>query len=68
MLCGSRHLTMAERNYSTLKGKVLAITWCLKKARFFLLGCKNLTLITDHKALTRILGDRELKDIANTGS
>ncbi|KAG0726007.1 Transposon Ty3-I Gag-Pol polyprotein [Chionoecetes opilio] len=65
VLCGSRHLTAAERNYSTLEGEALAITWCLKKARLFLLGCKNLTLVTDHKALTRIFGDKELKDIAN---
>ncbi|KAG0718563.1 Retrovirus-related Pol polyprotein from transposon 17.6 [Chionoecetes opilio] len=65
VLCGSRHLTAAERNYSTLEGEALAIAWCLKKARLFLLGCKNLTLVTDHKALTRIFGDKELKDIAN---
>ncbi|KAG0722530.1 Retrovirus-related Pol polyprotein from transposon gypsy [Chionoecetes opilio] len=63
VLCGSRHLTAAERNYSALEGEALAIAWCLKKARLFLLGCKNLTLVTDHKALTRIFGDKELKDI-----
>ncbi|KAG0711616.1 Retrovirus-related Pol polyprotein from transposon 17.6 [Chionoecetes opilio] len=34
-----------------LEGEALAIAWCLKKARLFLLGCKNLTLVTDHKAL-----------------
>ncbi|KAG0718160.1 Retrovirus-related Pol polyprotein from transposon gypsy [Chionoecetes opilio] len=61
VLCGSRHLTAAERNYSTLEGEALAIAWCLKKARLFLLGCKNLTLVTDHKALTRIFGDKETK-------
>ena len=65
VLCGSRHLTAAERNYSTLEGEALAIAWCLKKACLFLLGCKNLTLVTDHKALTRIFGDKELKDIVN---
>uniref|UniRef100_A0A0P4VNI8 Reverse transcriptase n=1 Tax=Scylla olivacea TaxID=85551 RepID=A0A0P4VNI8_SCYOL len=65
VLCGSRHLTAAEKNYSTLEGEALAIAWCLKKARLFLLGCKNLTFITDHKALTKIFGDKELKDIQN---
>ena len=65
VLCGSRHLTAAEKNYSTLEGEALAIAWCLKKARLFLLGCKNLTFITDHKALTKIFGDKELKDIDN---
>ncbi|XP_063859146.1 uncharacterized protein LOC135100114 [Scylla paramamosain] len=28
-------------------------------------GCKNLTFITDHKALSKIFGDKELKDIHN---
>jgi len=65
VLCGSRHLTAAEKNYSTLDGEALAIAWCLKKAHLFLLGCRNLTFITDHKALTRIFGDKELKDINN---
>ena len=44
---------------------MLAIAWCLKKTRLFLLGCNNLTTVTDHKALTRIFRDRELKDIVN---
>ena len=65
VLCGSRHLTAAEKNYSTLEGEALAIAWCLRKARLFLLGCKNLTFITDHKALTKIFGNKELKDINN---
>lgn len=65
MLCGGQHITAAEQNYSTLEGKVLAIAWCLKKARLFLLGCKHLTLVIDHKALTKIFGDKELKDISN---
>ncbi|XP_045132259.1 uncharacterized protein K02A2.6-like [Portunus trituberculatus] len=65
VLCSSRHLTAAEKNYSTLEGEALAIAWCLKKTHLFLLGCKNLTFITDHKALTKIFGDKELKDIHN---
>lgn len=65
VLCGSRHLTAAKKNYSTLEGEALAIAWCLKKARLFLLGCKKLTFVTDHKALTKIFGDKELKDIHN---
>ena len=64
-LCGSHHLTSAEKNYSTLEGEALAIAWCLKKARLFLLGCENLTFVTDHKALLEIFGDKQLKDINN---
>ncbi|KAK3885183.1 hypothetical protein Pcinc_009086 [Petrolisthes cinctipes] len=47
VLCGSRHLTEAEKNYSTLEGEALAITRCLKKARLFLLGYRNLTFVKD---------------------
>ncbi|ROT66065.1 hypothetical protein C7M84_015931 [Penaeus vannamei] len=64
VLCGSRHLTAAEKNYSTLNGKPL-LSHGASRSALFLLGCRNLTFITDHKALTRIFGDKELKDINN---
>ena len=64
-LCGSRHLTSAEGGYAAVEGEALAVVWCLKKARLFLLGCPNLLLITDHRPLVKLFGDRELKDIAN---
>ncbi|XP_045101329.1 uncharacterized protein LOC123498232 [Portunus trituberculatus] len=41
VLCGSRHLTAAEKNYSTLEGEALAIAWCLKKARLTSRGKSN---------------------------
>ncbi|XP_076045851.1 uncharacterized protein LOC143028098 [Oratosquilla oratoria] len=62
VLFGSQHFTAAGKNYSTLEGEALAIAWSLKKARLFLLGCKNLSFVTDHKALTRFFGDKELKE------
>lgn len=65
MFCGSRHLRAAEKNLNTLEGEALAVTWCLKKAHLFLLSCRNLTFITDHRALTKIFGDKELKGINN---
>ncbi|KAK3889447.1 hypothetical protein Pcinc_006555 [Petrolisthes cinctipes] len=64
-LFGSRHLTSAEAGYAPVEGEVLAVAWCLRKARLFLLGCPNLIVITDHRPLVKLLGDRELKDIAN---
>ena len=48
-----------------MEGEALAVAWCLRKARFFLLGCPNLVLITDHRPLVKLFGDRELKDIVN---
>ncbi|XP_076050210.1 uncharacterized protein LOC143030874 [Oratosquilla oratoria] len=64
-LCGSRHLTPAEAGYAPVEGEALAVAWCLRKARLFLLGCPNLLIITDHRPLVKLLGDRELKDIVN---
>ena len=39
VLCGSRFLQEAERNYAPIEGEALAITRCLKKAKHILLGC-----------------------------
>ncbi|XP_066981686.1 uncharacterized protein [Macrobrachium rosenbergii] len=64
-LCGSRHLSQAEAGYAAVEGEALAVTWCLKKARLLLLGCPNLLIVTDHRPLVKLLGDRELKDILN---
>lgn len=64
-LCGSRHLTPAETGYAPVEGEALAVAWCLRKARLFLLGCPNLLIVTDHRPLVKLLGDRELKDVVN---
>ena len=47
-----------------MEGEALAVAWCLRKARLFLLGCPNLMLVTDHRPLVKLLGDRALTDIA----
>lgn len=39
--------------------------WCRKKARLFLLGCPNLSVVTDHHPLLKFLGNMALTDIAN---
>ena len=41
------------------------MTWCLRRSRLFLLGCPNLVVITDHRPLVKLLGDKALKDIVN---
>ena len=64
-LCGSRHLTSAEAGYAAVEGETLAIVWCLRKARLFLLGCPNLLIVTDHRPLVGLLKDRALGDITN---
>ena len=64
-LCGSRHLTPAEAGYAAVEGEALAVVWCLKKARLLLLGCPNLTIVTDHRPLVKLLGDRALGEVVN---
>ena len=64
-LCGSRHLSQAEAGYAAVEGEALAVVWCLKKARLLLLGCPNLTIVTDHRPLVKLFGDRALSDVAN---
>ena len=58
-------MSSAEAGYAPVEGEALAVVWCLRKARLFLLGCPNLTLVTDHKPLVKLFGDKELRDILN---
>ena len=48
---GSRFTTDAETRYSPTEGEALAVAWSLHKSKFFTLGCKNLTIATDHQPL-----------------
>jgi len=43
----------------------LAVVDGLHRARFFVLGCKELIVAVDHKPLLKIFGDRSLNDIEN---
>ena len=62
---GSRFTTSAESRYAPVEGEALAAVYALEKCRIFILGCKNLTLVVDHKPLVKILGDRSLDEIKN---
>ena len=64
-LCGSRFLHQAEHRYAPIEGETLAVAWALEQTRFFTMGCDDLIVITDHKPLMKILGDRQLDDIPN---
>ena len=64
-LAGSRFLRDAERRYAPVEGEALAVAWALEDSRFFTMGCRDLVIATDHKPLTKILGDRDLGDIHN---
>ena len=51
--------------WKTIEGEALAVADALDKARFFVLGCSDLTFAVDHKPLLKVLGDRSLEDIPN---
>ena len=65
MLIGSRFLHDAEERYAPIEGECLAVVYGLKKCRYFVLGCQDLILATDHKPLLGVLNDRSLADMDN---
>ena len=65
VFAGSRFTKGAEERYSPTEGEALAVAWSLEHARFFVLGCSNLIVSTDHKPLEGILKDRTLASINN---
>ena len=64
-LVGSRFLHDAETRYAPIEGELLAVVYGLHQTRFYVHGCPDLTIATDHKPLLGILNDRSLADIAN---
>ncbi|XP_077969846.1 uncharacterized protein LOC144424396 [Styela clava] len=62
---GSRHTSQAERNYAPIEGEALAVAWSLDHAKSFILGCKDLIVVTDHKPLIPLFSNRQLSDISN---
>ena len=65
-LVGSWFTHSAESRYAPIEGEALAVADGLSKARFFILGCTDLTGVVDHKPLLKIFGDRSLEDIPNS--
>ena len=64
-LAGSRFLKPAESRYAPVEGEALAIAWALEQTKYFTLGCTDLLVVTDHKPLVKLLGDRTLDEIDN---
>ncbi|MPC59182.1 hypothetical protein E2C01_053198 [Portunus trituberculatus] len=54
-----------EVGYASVEGEILVVALCLHKAHLFLLRYPNFFIITDHHPLVKLLGNRELKDVAN---
>ena len=64
-LVGSRFLHDAETRYASIEGEALAVAYALNQCKYFVLGCPDLTIVTDHLPLLSILNDRSLADIGN---
>jgi len=64
-LVGSRFTTPTESRYAPIEGEALAVAYALNQTRFYVLGCNNLLITTDHKPLVNILNDKSLNDIGN---
>jgi hypothetical protein len=65
-LAGSRFLHDAERRYAAIEGEALAVAWGLEQSKYFTQGCNDLLVVTDHKPLVKIMGDRTLDEIPNS--
>ena len=65
-LAGSRFLSGAEERYAAIEGEALAIAWGLEQTRYFTQACEDLVVVTDHKPLVKIFGDRTLDEITNS--
>ena len=64
-LAGSRFLKPAETRYAPVEGEALAIAWSLKHTKHFTQGHGKLIIVTDHKPLVQLFGDRALDQIDN---
>lgn len=64
-LVGSRFTHPAESRYAPIEGEALAVVYALHQTRYYVLGCKDLLVATDHKPLMQILNDRSLTEIDN---
>ena len=66
VLAGSRFLSGHESRYAAVEGEALAVVYGLEQTRYFTQGCDNLLVVTDHKPLVKLFGDRTLDEIPNT--
>ena len=61
----SRFITGSESRYAPIEGEALAVTYALEKCWMFVLGCPTLIVTVDHEPPVRLLGNRDLHEIAN---
>ena len=62
--CGSRSLKPAKANYATIELECLAIQWAVEKCQYFLRGCGNFSIQTDHRPLIGVF-QKPLGEVTN---
>ena len=53
-MVSSRFTQPSEARYAPVEGEALAVVYALEKAKFFVLGCDDLTIAVDHRPLLGI--------------
>ena len=64
VLAGSRFLRFSLSRYAAVEGESRAIVWALEQSRYLTQGCDNLLVLTNHKPLAKLFGNRTLDEIA----
>ena len=62
-LAGPSFSNRAEKNYADIDGEFHNIAWLLDQTKYINKGCKDCVVVTNHKALIKIFGDRALNKI-----
>ena len=60
---GSRFCNTAEANYSPTDGEFTGLVDALEKTAYFTLGCKSLTVGTDHQPLIAIINGTDMEKV-----
>ena len=65
IFANSRFTHENEKNYKPIEGESLALVFSLKRSKMFILGCPRVFVVTDHRPLVKIFGDKEMDKIEN---
>ena len=62
--CGSTSLTDTQSRYATIELEMLGIQYAISSCQFYLLGCQEFHVVTDHRPLLGIFR-KDLRDVTN---
>ena len=65
VFANSRFTHENEKNYKPIEGESLALVFSLKRSKMFILGCPRVFVVTDHRPLVKVFGDKEMDKIEN---